>query len=177
MAYTRPRSRRAGAALHRCQDCSAELVSGQNWTPSNERYRRYICGRCHVVRANKYLDSVPGRREEKNAKLRAKNAARTQEQRTVDKEKAYNKWLRAEYGVTLDQYNSMLLAQGNKCAICRTTDPRGRGRFHVDHCHSTKRIRAILCSECNMMIGLAKDSPVILRAAARYVERHAEDRE
>ena len=45
--------------------------------------------------------------------------------------------------------------------------------MHVDHCHATGRIRALLCGACNGMLGLAKDKPATLRAAADYIEKHA----
>ena len=64
----------------------------------------------------------------------------------------------------------MLEEQGGACAICRSTSPGGKGRFHVDHDHVTQEIRGLLCHGCNTTLGQVKDSPAALRAAAEYLE-------
>lgn len=50
------------------------------------------------------------------------------------------------------------------CEICGR-----RGVMHLDHDHATKRFRGWLCGLCNRMLGLSKDSPRVLEAAARYL--------
>ncbi len=44
----------------------------------------------------------------------------------------------------------------------------------ADHCHTTGLTRDPICRKCNMLLGLAHDSPALLRAAATYLEHHAE---
>lgn len=75
------------------------------------------------------------------------------------------------YGITKDEYEAMLAGQDGRCAICRTTEPKGKGGWHVDHCHDSGKIRGLLCHFCNFVLGNAKDNPEILRAAADYLER------
>lgn len=74
------------------------------------------------------------------------------------------------YGLSLEQYDEMLTAQGGRCAVCTTTTPGGRGSFHVDHDHDTGAIRALLCHDCNTGLGKFADSPERLRKAAAYLE-------
>jgi hypothetical protein len=75
-----------------------------------------------------------------------------------------------KYGITEQQFNEMFVAQGERCAICGTSDPRDRwGRFHIDHCHETGRVRGLLCGPCNIALGHMNDDPVRLSAAARYI--------
>jgi hypothetical protein len=69
---------------------------------------------------------------------------------------------------TPTQYNTMLEAQHNKCALCLTEF--GTHRPVIDHCHTTGEIRAVLCLLCNTMLGAAKDNPDTLRAGAKYLE-------
>lgn len=57
-----------------------------------------------------------------------------------------------QYGITLEQYNAMRAAQNGCCAICGIT-PTEKRQLHVDHCHSTGRVRALLCSPCNTQLG------------------------
>lgn len=76
--------------------------------------------------------------------------------------------LKREYGLTLEQFNAMLLKQGGWCAICHSNI---KDQPNVDHCHNTGRVRGLLCKSCNFMLGLASDSPAILRAAAKYLTK------
>lgn len=73
------------------------------------------------------------------------------------------------YGIPAGTYAAMLEAQESKCAICRAPDPGGKGIFHIDHCHSSKIVRGLLCHHCNLMLGHAKDDPQRLEAAVAYL--------
>lgn len=78
--------------------------------------------------------------------------------------------LRHVFGLELYQYDAMLVAQSGLCAICGT--PPTDRRLAVDHDHKTGEVRALLCQLCNRALGHMKDDPELLRAAARYLERH-----
>lgn len=41
--------------------------------------------------------------------------------------------------------------------------------MHVDHCHKTKRIRGVLCGNCNTAIGKLGENPAVLAAAIAYL--------
>jgi hypothetical protein len=77
------------------------------------------------------------------------------------------------YGLTVDEYQSMLVKQEGNCAICGDSlsdslDSLGRGN-HVDHCHETGIVRGILCSRCNLGLGHFRNDPHILESAIRYL--------
>jgi len=76
------------------------------------------------------------------------------------------------YGLTQEQIDAMLAAQGGVCAICKSDHPGNKRAWHVDHDHETKVVRAILCHPCNVMLGVAKDSPANLLAGAAYLIAH-----
>jgi hypothetical protein len=78
--------------------------------------------------------------------------------------------LKANFGVSKEDYEAMWEAQGKCCAICKTTEARGRGDFHLDHNHQTNKARGILCAECNVGIGKLLDSPKVLKSALAYLE-------
>lgn len=84
--------------------------------------------------------------------------------------------LKRYYGLTGEEYGRMLAEQKGVCAICQQPETamfNGVPKvLHVDHCHKTDRIRALLCGTCNAMLGHAKEDPAILRAAADYLEKH-----
>lgn len=73
------------------------------------------------------------------------------------------------YGITPDEYRAILEIQGGGCDICGRTTARGRGRFHIDHCHETNTVRGILCSDCNLGLGKFEDDPERLEHAAVYL--------
>jgi len=82
---------------------------------------------------------------------------------TPEQKKDYS--LRSKYGITLAQYEQMLEEQRGQCYICCSEE-----KLFVDHCHSTGRVRGLLCHHCNLILGHAFDNPSILRLAANYLE-------
>lgn len=79
---------------------------------------------------------------------------------------------RKRYGITLEDYERMREEQDGVCALCGGP-PNGNteGYFHVDHVHATGKVRGLLCSTCNLALGLAYDRPDLLRKMAEYVEQ------
>jgi len=79
-------------------------------------------------------------------------------------------------GITIEQYDAMLLSQNNVCMICKQPEKSLQNgklrRMSIDHNHKTGKIRDLLCSRCNMAIGLLLENPNIMRLAADYIERH-----
>lgn len=86
----------------------------------------------------------------------------------------FNFW--AKRGLTKHAYAAMVKDQGGRCAICRKEEVATRSgkvkRLAIDHCHTTGRIRGLLCESCNRALGQARDDPKILRSAVRYLEKH-----
>lgn len=58
------------------------------------------------------------------------------------------------------------------CAICGTTQFRGRRGWTLDHNHKTKKFRGILCDRCNKLLGFAGDSSAVLNQAILYLEKN-----
>ncbi len=75
-----------------------------------------------------------------------------------------------EYGISLVEYDKMLVAQEGVCAICGRPDPKRR--LTVDHCHLTGKVRGLLCKKCNTAIGLLGDSSDVLVKALAYCLKH-----
>ena len=83
--------------------------------------------------------------------------------RAIDKEKARLRLL-AQYGLTEQSFADLLYEQGYVCAICRSAEWGRRGP-HIDHDHTTDKVRGLLCSICNLAIGmLGDDAPSLFRA-------------
>ena len=81
--------------------------------------------------------------------------------------------LKKNYGLTLDDFNSLLARQKFSCACCGTKNPKGNSnQWHVDHCHVTGEVRGLLCNACNIGIGCLGDNLQGIRNALYYLERH-----
>lgn len=102
------------------------------------------------------------------------HAAARRKAYAADPLKMRSQQMKAMYGITLAQYDDMLLAQGMGCAICESKISRqGNNRLNIDHDHKTEKIRGILCSPCNTALGKFRDDPALLRKAALYLEQQS----
>jgi len=72
-----------------------------------------------------------------------------------------------------DDYDALVALQGGLCAICRRKPKRSRKkrmrRLEVDHCHSTNKVRGLLCGNCNTTLGQCDDDTERLLAAIAYL--------
>lgn len=76
-------------------------------------------------------------------------------------------------GWTPEMYDVAYKAQGESCAICRKSI---EGNLRADHKHVIPpKPRGLLCDNCNLILGHAKDKPSILEAAAAYLRKHGEE--
>ena len=92
--------------------------------------------------------------------------------RNPDKIKLNNRRnsFRRNYGITIATYEQLLEKQQGRCAICGTFKPGGPGRMMIDHDHSTKKVRGLLCCKCNFLIGNCLENKAILEKAIKYLE-------
>jgi len=87
---------------------------------------------------------------------------------------------RSRHGLSPAELAALLASQDGLCAICRSPNP-GAPSWPVDHDHRHHPgtygcrlcVRGMLCTSCNWLLANAKDNPVVLRAAAEYLERAA----
>lgn len=93
-----------------------------------------------------------------------------------DKERHLAMVRQRKYGISPSAMQVMLEKQGFSCAICgkpNGTDAH-RDKLQVDHDHTTNKVRALLCGNCNKVLGYVKDDPRILLKAAYYLIDHQE---
>jgi len=85
------------------------------------------------------------------------------------RKKSSRKWyLKSNYGITEEKYLELLNYENGKCWICKNSYDYF---LHVDHDHTTGKIRGLLCGKCNRGIGLFDDNKNIVRSAADYLEK------
>ena len=79
------------------------------------------------------------------------------------------KYIYKEFKLRPQQYIKMLEEQNYVCAICKGSDV-GK-RLAVDHCHSSGKVRGLLCQKCNMGLGHFEDSIYYLKEAVKYLTK------
>jgi hypothetical protein len=66
-------------------------------------------------------------------------------------------------------YQQLIKKQKGMCAICETAKCSTGNRFAVDHCHSSGKVRVLLCMNCNSAIGKFNDSVELLQKSITYI--------
>ena len=78
-----------------------------------------------------------------------------------------------KFKTTIEAVNARIEEMGGACEICRR-DLNGdnKSKRNLDHCHDSGMARGTLCGDCNRGLGLFKDNPETLEAAAEYIRHH-----
>lgn len=132
------------------------------------------CKSCHAATNKSLKDSNINAREAAYACVRRWRLEKMAQDPESFRRNVWDGSLKARFGITSDQYEAMLKAQGGVCAICkkpetaRHNDGRVR-RLSVDHDHRTLRVRSLLCSRCNIAIGSFLENQHSLAAAIKYL--------
>jgi outer membrane phospholipase A len=84
-----------------------------------------------------------------------------------------NRGLINKYGISLNEYNQMLIQQNYSCAICNTHQNEMKRSLAVDHNHETGKNRKLLCNKCNTAIGLLKEDIQIITSMISYLKENA----
>ncbi len=132
-----------------CKDCG-------EWKLGDNFYKN----KCTRDKLNIYCKECDKQRRYRN------QATNPQRKQNTERRSAY----KLKYGITVEEYDFMLLKQGGGCAICGVTEHSNGRKLFVDHNHETGAVRGILCQHCNSMLGQAKDNPDNLRKGALYLE-------
>lgn len=159
-----------------CKKCGLEQLINQ-FRANSTGWRRNDCLACGRKATSEYQKANP---EKANESAKRYYARHPEKRRAIKRawyaanpERYKGIQRRHSYGIEPEQYDRMLLAQANKCAICaldftksdRVTTP------HVDHNHTTGAVRGLLCGNCNSGIGKLMDSPDIVSHALDYLRR------
>ena len=131
-----------------------------------------------VVTLNMTVEEKLERTRERSKKSYAKNRdaviARTRKfiENNPDAIRGYR--LKGLYGITIAEYDALVIAQGGVCAICKTSPSEKKNHvgLYVDHNHTTGKVRGLLCRDCNSALGLFQDSQDVLKAAISYLSTY-----
>lgn len=154
-----------------CPKCGTPVAL----TPARIKHGRYTCNAC----SNKVVQMWAENNRERhlasaNRRAKAYQARHPERLPTKEQKRNYDRryHLGWKYGITPEQYDEMLVAQGGCCALCGSSDPQAVfDRFHIDHSHETGRVRGLLCAKCNLGLGSLGDTVESLQRAIDYIKR------
>ena len=161
---------------------------------------RYICNQCNnekrrILRGQnpehyKAIDAAYYQRQE--VKERQKKWLQEDRKNNPERYKIYNKTnnnkdselkslkksLQA-INLSLEKYFQMLEECNNKCMICKKDEIKTRQgnktRLCIDHCHTSGKIRGLLCHKCNAALGMFEDNTDSIQEALNYLNKHKQD--
>jgi len=146
-----------------CRRCGDDLpISAFDTYPKyNKRYAKSMCTVCDREKKREWRAENPEKVKKQNKKSNSKRT--TEQHRKSD--------LRKKYGMTLEDFETMIAKQGHLCAICSTDlSELNTKNVHIDHCHTNGHVRGILCRKCNVGLGFFMDNKENLRSAIEYLE-------
>lgn len=157
------------ADLRTCHRCQRELPFSEFHRESrNSTGLQRWCRTCANSWRREYYRATPERRRRSNV-TKAVYYARNRE-RLIRRNRKTE--ILRKYGLSWEEHERILAAQGGVCALCGASEPRGKGWWHVDHDHATKRVRGLLCHLCNTQLGVYQKFPKKVGPArlATYLE-------
>ncbi len=131
-----------------------------------------------------YYQKNKDKRRKQQMKWREENKEKIKENSKKDREKLKGKseeWkeqnrmrkkesnLKMKFGLTQKDYNKLLEQQNGVCAICGC-EPNGK-KLAVDHNHKTEKNRGLLCTNCNLCLGLLKEDIFLFKEAIKYLKK------
>ena len=128
-----------------CYACKTEKLVSEFYK-SNVNYYQKECKKCNQIRKYKWHQTESGKLSSANTKLKRR------------------------FGITLEEYNKMYADQHGKCLICDATESALNHRLAIDHCHTTGKIRGLLCKSCNVALGGFKENIENLKRAIEYLK-------
>ena len=126
-----------------------------------------------------YMKEYQARWYQKNKEKRNAQIAEYQKTKPTEWRKAIGQkfHLRTRFNITPKEYEAKLISQNYCCAICgKDVVDNVRGgisvALSVDHCHTSNKLRDLLCFQCNSGLGQFRDNIKFLQKAVEYLQKH-----
>lgn len=126
------------------------------------------CKVCGDSKTSSEFYDHPSRRPDTTCKECRKKLRRSRDKELARKNPTfvYEKTLKTKYGITPEDYETLLKNQNGGCAICgaiKGSNGTKYTKLQVDHDHSTGRVRGLVCIRCNGILGKSKERIPILQ--------------
>ena len=158
-----------------CTKCGENKPATLEYFFRDTKTKDNLCCQCKTCRTK----AVLAYRETKRGQEIYKKIYKKQNQSKSGKLNSRKSHLKTHYSITLEQYDEMFKEQNGICIICGKPETRTLyntiTHLVVDHNHETGKIRGLLCHNCNILIGCAKDNITMLQSAINYLHREKEN--
>ena len=117
------------------------------------------------------IKNIKWRKDNKEKYLLSARRYRKHHHKTIQNYK-----LKTRYGLSLEDYYGLYKSQSGKCAICNNPESAVHNltkkiiTLAVDHCHKTKKVRGLLCQDCNRGLGKFNDDISRMEKAIEYLK-------
>lgn len=148
-----------------CRVCSKPC------TRSRQSRTQFCSDQCRVLQnlnaTKKWRDANPKRNAESSRQWDRNN-----------KDRVRLNHYRSRYGIEVEDLEVMIIAQAYKCPICLRqltfNGTKGRNLPVVDHCHTSKKVRGLLCTPCNLALGYLKDNADSATRMVSYIKENCD---
>lgn len=148
--------------MKNCTQCGIEKPQSEFYKSAKSKNGlSSICKSCQKIKSSEYYIRNKAQIIQKTKKWAESNA----EKRKFIARKSH---LNKTFNLTEQQVQELKISQNGGCAICKTPLLEGY-KTHIDHCHTTGKIRGLLCNSCNRGLGFFKDSIPNLKQAIEYL--------
>lgn len=151
------------------------FLPGPRIKKTEEELKQYQFNYNNTPERKQYMKEY---KQKVGVKQKERESVRRYKKRNPDVAK--NGHLKRNFDISLEKFNEMLESQNYVCSICKQPETKifkKTGKlcdFCVDHCHSTGKVRGLLCWNCNASLGKFKDSIETLENAILYLKKHKE---
>lgn len=154
-----------------CKKCNKEKEYTQFYKNNSNRDRLSSwCKECsNASQKERYINNKES--------ISKKASIRYQKNKEEHKRKGKQWRYKKVYGISFEDFEQLKKDQNGKCYICEKQFIEGSvsdAKAVLDHCHTTGKIRKVLCNRCNSAMGWFEDNPVLLEKAADYLRKHNE---
>lgn len=149
----------------KCKKCNQLLDLKMFHKDSNKKYgRRYTCAICRGQVRSENRSNGKGTVVQYERSKKYKENGRFRNYKRV-------------YGLTKEAYLNLVNQQNNKCAICKNSETNKYKKYlSVDHCHATSKVRGLLCSRCNLALGMIDEDVERLKNMIKYIKKHNKEK-
>lgn len=161
-----------------CNDCYLEDILGNRKDPELKNFclhghdkrivgvnKRGGCKECCRIWKKNYREKLAEDYRQHSPEIKRHQKI----YRDKNKEYFLDKALMQAHKLTREQYNEMLEQQNSTCPGCLRLQSEFKKKFAVDHDHVTGKIRKLLCYNCNILLGHARDSIEVLQNLINYL--------
>lgn len=138
-----------------CKSCFSKLWNSRNKEKRKEWYRK-----------NRETQLEKGR--ERYIRNKEQKLQYSKQYRKQNKDRARDNQLKRLYGITLQEYNQLLLQQNNCCGLCGIEPIKVPV---VDHDHTSLKVRGIICQGCNIIVGFFEARPEAFARITNYLNK------